>query len=494
MTSGSPLPLPDSNPAPEYRAAQSALPLGVPGEHRIFVNRNLRMRSIGAVGFDLDYTLAHYRTWEIDDLAYRLTQRKLVEKRGHPEEILEIPFDPEFVVRGLVIDRRRGNILKMDYHNYVVRSFHGRRPLSAEERKRIYRSRRIRTSAKAYVSVDTMFHLPEVYLYLALVDFHEKRGRPDYGALYADVRAMIDEAHADGSIKSEIQRDPERFVSPDPRLPEFLRRLREEGKRVFLLTNSELYYTDILLSHLLEGRGQPPWRSYFDLIVVESRKPGFFRERNPHGLEPVPDDSPVPVFRGGDVWAFEKEIGFAGDSILYWGDHTYGDILRSKKSVGWRTAMIIPELENEMRINDRLAPEWNRLTEAVAERHRLEVEEYMTRSEARRLEAVLEGTRDSADEIRRQIVRKISGLADRLEAIRQEKERCHRLVASIDERCNAAHNRYWGMLFRERNEITRFGHQVKDFACLYTSRVSNLLHYPMNTYFRAPVERLPHEL
>ena len=492
MTAGPALPTPD--PFPEHRVTSTARPLGIPPEHRIFVNRNLRMRSIGAVGFDLDYTLAHYRIWEIDDLAYRITRQKLVEKRGHPEKILEVPLDPEFVVRGLVIDRRRGNILKMDYHNYVVRAFHGRRPLSAEERKATYRSRRIRTSAKAYVSVDTMFHLPEVYLYLALVDCHEEQGRPDYGALYRDVREMIDEAHADGSIKREIRKNPDRFVAADPRLPAFLRRLRDGGKKVFLLTNSELYYADTILSHLLEGSGRPSWESYFDLIVVEARKPRFFRERRPGGMEPVTGDSSVPVFRGGDVWSFEQELGFRGDSILYWGDHTYGDILRSKKSVGWRTAMIIPELEREIRTNARLAPEWERLTEALAARDRVEVEEQMARAEERRLVAVLEGTHRSAEEIRQQVARKIARLQERIATVTEEKARLHRLVAGIDRKCNDAHDRYWGMLFREGNEITRFGHQVKDFACIYTSRVSNLLDYPMNTYFRAPVDRLPHEL
>ena len=119
-------------------------PLGGLATHkRIFVNRNLRLRSIGAIGFDLDHTLAHYRTESVDELAFRVTQRKLVEKWGYPEAILDIGYDPDFVVRGLVIDRRRGNILKMDYHNYVVRAVHGRRALTPDERKRIYQMRRI---------------------------------------------------------------------------------------------------------------------------------------------------------------------------------------------------------------------------------------------------------------------------------------------------------------------------------------------------------------
>src|SRR6185503_8730840 len=191
----------------EFRASP-VIPLhGVPRTGRIFVNRNLRMRSIGAIGFDLDHTLAHYRIREVDELAFRITQEKLVAQRGYPEEILGLRYDPEFVVRGLLIDRRRGNILKMDYHNYVVRAYHGLTRLSSEDRKRIYRLRRIRVSSESYVSVDTLFHMPEAYLYVAAIDLLEKQGvRPDYRQLSRDVREMIDEAHADGSIKNEIEK------------------------------------------------------------------------------------------------------------------------------------------------------------------------------------------------------------------------------------------------------------------------------------------------
>jgi HAD superfamily 5'-nucleotidase-like hydrolase len=497
MTSSLPTPFDPaaSEPPPEYRTPHASSAGGIARESRIFVNRNLRMSSIGAIGFDLDYTLAHYQLWEIDDLAFRITQDKLVTKRGHPEEILDIPFDPDFVVRGLVIDRRRGNILKMDYHNYVVRAFHGRKPLTAAERKKAYRMRRIRTSGEAYVSVDTLFHLPEVYLYLALVDFYEERGGGcDFRRLYQDVRDMIDEAHADGSIKGEIQKDPARFVSRDPRLPEFLQALRDGGKKVFLLTNSEYYYTDILLSFLLGGPGLPPWRTYFDVIAVDSDKPSFFLEKDGRGRH-LPLSGPgAPVFRGGDVWAFEDILGFAGDSILYWGDHTYGDILRSKKSVGWRTAMIIPELETEIMTTNRIASELTRLQKAIEARDRLGQEEQMTRVKLKRLEELAEGAESQAPQLQLDVLRQAKSLQSRLEVVEREKKMRHQLVAELDEDCNRAHNRYWGMLFREANEITRFGHQVKDFACIYTSRVSNFLYYPLNTYFRAPIDRLPHEL
>ena len=67
-------------------------------------NRNLRMRKIQMIGFDMDYTLALYHT-AIEFLAVELTLKSLVDKHGYPEEILEFEYEPDFAIRGLVIDR-----------------------------------------------------------------------------------------------------------------------------------------------------------------------------------------------------------------------------------------------------------------------------------------------------------------------------------------------------------------------------------------------------
>jgi hypothetical protein len=40
----------------------------------------------------------------------------------------------------------------------------------------------------------------------------------------------------------------------------------------------------------------------------------------------------------------------AGPQVLYVGDHIYGDILRSKKTLGWRTMLVVPELEAELEV------------------------------------------------------------------------------------------------------------------------------------------------
>ena len=54
---------------------------------QIFCNRSLNMRNIIAVGFDMDYTLAQYKSETFESLAYEGTVRKLVYDLGYPSEV-----------------------------------------------------------------------------------------------------------------------------------------------------------------------------------------------------------------------------------------------------------------------------------------------------------------------------------------------------------------------------------------------------------------------
>ena len=47
-------------------------------------------------------------------------------------------FDWRYMVRGLTIDKQRGNMLKIDRHKYVKIAYHGFRELSRAERRAIY--------------------------------------------------------------------------------------------------------------------------------------------------------------------------------------------------------------------------------------------------------------------------------------------------------------------------------------------------------------------
>lgn len=53
------------------------------------------------------------------------------------------------------------------------------------------------------------------------------------------------------------------------------------------------------------------------------------------------------VFQGGSVGDLHRMLGIKDAStLLYVGDHIYGDILKSKKSMGWRTMVRSPWQNN----------------------------------------------------------------------------------------------------------------------------------------------------
>jgi HAD superfamily 5'-nucleotidase-like hydrolase len=206
------------------------------------------------VGFDMDYTLAVYSMRNIEELAFRMTLERLVEKKGYPAEIARLQYDHAFVIRGLVVDKDFGNIFKMDRHNYVGRCYHGRKPLSVDERRALYQNEKIRLSLPRFAWIDTLFSLPEACLYAEIIEALEPSQPLDWHKLYDDVRDTIDEVHRDGSLKTELKRDLGRFIVPDPELAPTLHKLRSGGKKLFLLTNSLWDYTDEVMKHLLDNR------------------------------------------------------------------------------------------------------------------------------------------------------------------------------------------------------------------------------------------------
>ncbi|KAI4303054.1 hypothetical protein MLD38_038733 [Melastoma candidum] len=70
----------------------------------IFCSRTLNLRSISAIGYDMDYTLMHYNAMAWEGRAYDYCMEKL-RNMGFPVDGLS--FDPGLAIRGLVIDKER---------------------------------------------------------------------------------------------------------------------------------------------------------------------------------------------------------------------------------------------------------------------------------------------------------------------------------------------------------------------------------------------------
>ena len=96
----------------------------------LFCNRTLNLRGIRAIGYDMDYTLVHYHMREWEQRAYTFIKEGLTAK-GWPVSDLE--FDPELVIRGLIIDTEHGNVVKANRFGYVKRAFHGTEALSFDK-------------------------------------------------------------------------------------------------------------------------------------------------------------------------------------------------------------------------------------------------------------------------------------------------------------------------------------------------------------------------
>jgi HAD superfamily 5'-nucleotidase-like hydrolase len=473
---------------------------------QIFVNRNLRMSRIELVGFDMDYTLAIYHMRRIEQLSFDMTLAKLVSEYGYPPEIAQVQYDHQFVMRGLAVDKLNGNLLKMDRFGYVGRAYHGRRPLSAELWRTLYREVRVRLKNPQYAWIDTLFAVPEACLYAGVIDLLEAKGvKIDYAKLYDDIRDAIDTVHRDNSLKQELHKNIGYFIYKDPELGAALHRLRSGGKKLFILTNSFYGYTQAVMSYLLDGvlPEYPTWRHYFDFIVTGALKPTFFSGSAPfqevdttttqdRTLGPVQSLERWKIYQGGNLADFERMTGFTGDRVLYVGDHIYGDILRSKKLSLWRTCMVVQEIEDEINYTDSRQEEISRLSEIELLRARLDDELNQRKSQLNLLERRLDKNgvepdqRAAVEEERRQ------AKAD-LERIRRSVRETSHIADTLEHDVEEGFNPFWGLLFKEGNENSRFGQQVEQYACVYTSRVSNFLYYSPMQYFRSPRDLMPHE-
>jgi HAD superfamily 5'-nucleotidase-like hydrolase len=483
-------------------ALGEAVPRGldIARSRRIFVNRNLKMDDIELIGFDMDYTLALYNQRNLEELSIRCTLKKMVDKRGYPAEILDLEYDRTFALRGIVIDRKHGNIFKMDRYGHVGRVYHGKKLLDKEQRYQLYRTERIRLSQPRWAWIDTLFALPEAVMYATIIDFLEARGdKPQFSQLWGDIRECIDEAHRDETMKSIIKANLDQYIARDPDLAPTLHKFRSSGKRLFLLTNSAWDYTDAVMKHLFDGAlpAYPGWRHYFDIIVVSGAKPSFFTEKKPffeldalgQPKGELVDGAPFQrgrIYQGGNVHDFEAHAGTGGDRVLYIGDHIYGDMLRAKKVSVWRTAMILQELEDELTRIEARKEDLARLDHLERHCARLDSEINYQQLMLKSIQRLAEDT--PTNEQARQ------GAKHRLDELRGAMKQHSDELSALEKTLDKQFNPYWGAIFREGTENSRFGEQVEDYACLYTSRVSNFLAYSPLRYFRSPRDHMPHEL
>lgn len=460
---------------------------------QIFCNRSLNMKDIKAVGFDMDYTLALYKPEKFEVLAYTQTLNKLV-ALGYPQKILSWSFEYKSIMRGLVIDKPKGNLFKMDRHRYVKVACHGTREIPREERKQLYSAAKGTSYDEPdFTMVDTLFTLADAYLFAQLVDLKDSGEAcltdKSYMAIYRDVRAAIDLCHRDGSIKELVMKNPGEYIERDPYLLETLQRFRLMGRKLFLLTNSLWDYTHAVMNYLFGNDSNvltEDWTKAFDFIITGAAKPYFFTSNQPIYEVDVATGflkntngilGKAHIYQGGNVRDLHKSLNIEnGSNILYVGDHIYGDILRSKKEIGWRTVLVIDELEHEIDMLQK------------------------NQKSFKKIEALMKKKDDCEEKIQIELFEREAEKA----AGRVQQNQIDQLVAERDllktqlrEELSAYHRSFhpiWGQMMKTGYQNSRFAAQIENYACLYTSRFTNFRFVSPTKNFRSVRDLMPHDL
>lgn len=446
----------------------------------VYINRTLNLKKIKAIGFDMDYTIVRYNSENFERFTHEQVLKKLVIEKKYPRDIEKLEFDFNLVIQGLIIDKKRGHLLKVSRFGKVKSCMFGLELLAFKDQQQIYGNRIIDLNDEWVQSLDTSFSISNGVMFAQLVEL-KKQGLklPDYPQLADDIKEILDLAHSDGTLKNEVRKNFDQYIVQDPQIPEVLERFKEYGKRLLLITNSDFNYTKLLLDRTITPylKNHESWRELFEIVISLSGKPRFFTQRSGF-LKIDPDTGQMTniegkvtagVYQGGHAGQLQRDLGLTGDEILYLGDHIYGDVVSIKKTFNWRTALVLEPIADEVRSIQQGRPVQRQIDEMMDKKEQLEFE----------LNTMDQGQKKDRD--------KMSRLYSEIEKINHD-------ISELLEQHRKFFNPIWGEMMRAGHEESRFADQVEKYACVYMAKVSDLLNYSPRTYFRPHKRILPHEV
>jgi hypothetical protein len=144
----------------------------------------------------------------------------------------------------------------------------------------------------------------------------------------------------------KIDKKPQKYIHAQPELKSRLKELKKKGKHLFVVTNSTPSFMSVVLKATLGDK----WKTYFDVVVSNCKKPLFQQSNGPfysydvksHNLRGKKCDSSdkllwqctdndQTVFIGGNAKAlteyFQKVTQKSEIRIAYLGNHVTNDVL-----------------------------------------------------------------------------------------------------------------------------------------------------------------------
>lgn len=254
------------------------------------------LKDYSCIGFDLDNTLARYKLSNLIELEYYIMADFLIKQRHYPGDILLKPLDPNFLLKGLVIDDKFGNVVKIAADGAIVSAAHGTKWLNEEELLNYYPTRHrqfiddyvddpIEASNRCYndkmrFSLD-YFDIANSLVYARAVDTVEQhRLHEKITEIWQDIIDCLlymfvsDHFHQDiGGYYPEIRRHPEKYYQKcSQSVLNWLLFLKSSGIRLFLISGAYAGSAHITAAYTIGEN----WQDYFDIIIFGARKPGFF--------------------------------------------------------------------------------------------------------------------------------------------------------------------------------------------------------------------------
>ncbi|XP_024084509.1 5'-nucleotidase domain-containing protein 1-like [Cimex lectularius] len=300
------------------------------------------------LGFDLDNTLCMYKLNYLINSQYDFMSAFLSKEKNYKDIQRKITVeDYKFLGRGIMMDVKRGNLLKTDQKGSIYRATHGTNVLDEKEIERIYgpekkwthvldiaKERRMvleggdLSKTNVYTSSDfTDISLPLVYA--KAVDScpgNVEEAWPD------TINSLITMYNTGSNWKKHLVDNIDLFVyRRDQKIADWLKSLKG-SKCTGVITSSDAVTADRVGS---TGLG-PQWKDLFHFIVYSAHKPTFFECTTPFKSVNCPSDCQNKPFdlageyTGGSYCEIEKQLakklGRQPVSV-YFGDSVLSDLL-----------------------------------------------------------------------------------------------------------------------------------------------------------------------
>lgn len=347
------------------------------------LQRNLfKLGDYDCIGFDLDNTLCEYKIKPMVKMEYDVMSKYLVERKGYDSKFLYLPLaqeDIDFMQRGLLLDFKKGNILKLGENGEILKASHGTKQLSEDDIISFYGESKLfdyveqlrndltrawdEDLKSQFRLLNDYFDLPASLGFARIIDTMDANGDAQYCKAGQDILSALLHMYWRDHFRTEesdyfkqLKSQPEKYINKcSDGLLNWLKEIKK-SRTLFLVTGSYIDYASFTASYCLGD----DWKDLFKIVVCFARKPGFFSLERPFveisGFDEIGEidkgllkfDNIYSQGNWKDLQSLLSEcVPSKNPRILYVGDNVIEDVYTPHKNSLCDTIAISEELSAE---------------------------------------------------------------------------------------------------------------------------------------------------